>query len=159
MIGYQRDFYRPQRSWGKVIFSQASVILLTGGVPAQGGLIGGVSAPGGSGPRGRCLLPRCVPGGDPPGQPLLRAVRILLECILVQVDFCCTVQSPWSCKKVVSSVVSVTCWQTRLCDHYPGCIGPHWTFSGYWSTYVWQAGDTHPTGMLSCLKEGSFETL
>ena len=24
-------FYRPQRSWGKVIFSQASVILLTGG--------------------------------------------------------------------------------------------------------------------------------
>ena len=31
-------FYRPQRSWGKVIFSQASVILLTGGgVPAPGG--------------------------------------------------------------------------------------------------------------------------
>ena len=25
-------YYRPQRSWGKVIFSQASVILLTGGV-------------------------------------------------------------------------------------------------------------------------------
>ena len=31
LIGY----YRPQRSWGKVIFSQASVILLTGGVPGQ----------------------------------------------------------------------------------------------------------------------------
>ena len=24
-------YYRPQRSWGKVIFAQASVILLTGG--------------------------------------------------------------------------------------------------------------------------------
>ena len=28
-------FYRPQRSWGKVIFSQASVILLTGGGSAS----------------------------------------------------------------------------------------------------------------------------
>ena len=27
-------FYRPQRSWGKVMFLQASVILLTGGVSA-----------------------------------------------------------------------------------------------------------------------------
>ena len=35
-------YYRPQRSCGKVIFSQESVILLTGGVPA----------PRGSGPRG-----------------------------------------------------------------------------------------------------------
>ena len=26
-------YYRPQRSWGKVMFLQASVILLTGGVP------------------------------------------------------------------------------------------------------------------------------
>ena len=28
------------------------------------------------------LAPRGVPGGDPPGRPLLRAERILLECIL-----------------------------------------------------------------------------
>ena len=28
-----------------------------------------------------------VPGGDPPGRPLLRAVCILLECILVGVLF------------------------------------------------------------------------
>ena len=43
--------YRAQRRWGKVIFSQASVILLTGRVPAPGGsgpsASGGVSAPGG----------------------------------------------------------------------------------------------------------------
>ena len=45
------SYYRPQRSWGKVIFSQASVILLMGG----GVCSGGVPAPGG------------VPGGDPPG--------------------------------------------------------------------------------------------
>ena len=36
----------------------------------RGGLV-----PGGAGPGGR------VPGGDPPGRLLLRAVRILLECI------------------------------------------------------------------------------
>ena len=41
--------------------------LVWGAVPALG-----VPAPGG------------VPGGDPPGRPLLRAVRILLECILVR---------------------------------------------------------------------------
>ena len=77
------------------MFLQASVILFTGGVawsrgvPGPGGLLlGGVPGPqGGSAPRG-------VPGpggawggagGDPPppGRPLLRAVRILLECILV----------------------------------------------------------------------------
>ena len=43
--------YRPQRSLGKVIFSQASVILggvCSGGVPGPGGLLRG------------------VPGGDPP---------------------------------------------------------------------------------------------
>ena len=30
-ICHSPNIYRPQRSWGKVIFSQASVILLTGG--------------------------------------------------------------------------------------------------------------------------------
>ena len=52
-------FYRPQRSWGKVILSQASVILSTGGGVCclgvcSGGMPGprGVSAPGGRG----CLL-------------------------------------------------------------------------------------------------------
>ena len=58
-------FYRPQRSWGKVIFSQASVILSTGGgagperVPAPGGCL----VPGGACSRG-CLVPRVpAPGG------------------------------------------------------------------------------------------------
>ena len=42
-------------------------------LPGGGGLLlwGGGSAPGG------------VPGGDPLGRLLMRAVRILLECILV----------------------------------------------------------------------------
>ena len=127
--------YRPQRSWGKVIFSQVSVILLTGGVPPPGrggAFSGGCLLGGGASSRG-CLLPegggassrgcllwevcllpagggafsggassRGVPplggasswgewlvlgvwgtGGDPLGRLLLRAVRILLECILV----------------------------------------------------------------------------
>ena len=42
--------YRPQRSWGKVIFSQASVILLTGG-EGGGGVCGAVLA--------------CIAGGTP----------------------------------------------------------------------------------------------
>ena len=63
-----------------------------------------------------------------------------------------------------------------LCDHYPWCNGPHCTVTtggkdwrpvqtcsledlphplvltsdGYWSTYSWKVGGTHPTGMLSC---------
>ena len=74
--------YRPQRSWGKVIFSQASVILLTRGVPGPGGCLvsGGawsqrvVHSPRGvvHGPRG-CVVwgvpglgGRGVPGGEPP---------------------------------------------------------------------------------------------
>ena len=63
------------------------VLLL--GVPGPGGAwsrgmpgLGGGSAPGGSAPGGPAS--RGVPGGDPPpGLLLLRAVRILLECILV----------------------------------------------------------------------------
>ena len=53
----QNNHYRPQRSWGKVIFSQACVIMFTGGVPGPGRvcLVRGVL----------CLVPG-GPGGDPP---------------------------------------------------------------------------------------------
>ena len=82
--------------WGMVIFSEAFVknSVHRGGVS---GLVGvcswegclvwgvvcfwGVSAPRGPG-RGVSAL-EGVPVGDPPGRLLLRAVRILLECILV----------------------------------------------------------------------------
>ena len=74
--------------WGKVILLHLSVILFTGGrvgawsrgvpgprrVPAPGG--GGVCSQGVPASGG-------MPGGDPPGRLLLRAVRTLLECILV----------------------------------------------------------------------------
>ena len=55
--------------------------LLLGGVPGSGGFCSGGPGSGG-------LLPGGAwsggPGGDPlPGRLLLRAVRILLECILV----------------------------------------------------------------------------
>ena len=59
-------FYRPQRSWGKVIFSQASVILLTGGCLLPGGLLwGGVCSRGGLVP-GEVVCSGGVPDGDPP---------------------------------------------------------------------------------------------
>ena len=65
------------------------MILLTGGGSAPG--------PGGSAPGG------AVPGGDPPGRLLLRAVRILLECILVSFNFCVFLKAlwDWSCTLAV----------------------------------------------------------
>ena len=72
--------YRPQRSCGKVMFSQASVILFTGGVSVRTVL----NPPPGRDP----LRTETTPGQRPPRQrtPLYSnelAVRILLECILV----------------------------------------------------------------------------
>ena len=55
-IPTEHNFYRPQRSWGKVIFSQASVILSRGGVCSRGCLVrgwGGAGPGGWSGPGGR----------------------------------------------------------------------------------------------------------
>ena len=60
--------------------------LLLGGVwcLVLGGLLpGGCLVPGGSAPGGVSALGGGVPGGDPPRWLLLRAVCILLECILV----------------------------------------------------------------------------
>ena len=72
-------YYRLQRSWGKVIFSQESVILSTGG----GGCLlpGGVCSGGGVPGPGGCLVE------TPPGWLLLRTVRILLGCILVKFKY------------------------------------------------------------------------
>ena len=74
--------YRPQRSWGKVIFSQASVILLMGGcllwrgsapkegVWSQGGVVLGGAGPGGVWSWGGLVRGVSAPGGAwwiPPG--------------------------------------------------------------------------------------------
>ena len=109
---YSLLYYRLQRSWGKVMFLHVCVILFTGGLLSQhalqqvsgGGdipacIAGGIAAclaaglPGGVCCRG-ALLGGSPPGGlfpggclveTPPRQLLLRAVRILLECILVSI--------------------------------------------------------------------------
>ena len=92
--------YRPQRSWGEVIFSQASVILSTDGVSAPEGCLlprgvcsgwclvpgGGVWSQGGVWSRVSVLLGGCLVE-IPLGRLLLRAVCILLECILVLKSF------------------------------------------------------------------------
>ena len=74
------SFYRPQRSCGKVMFLHLCVIVFTGGLCPGGSLSGG-SLWGFSVQGGLCLW------GSLSGRPLLygnvRAVRILLECILV----------------------------------------------------------------------------
>ena len=68
------------------------VCLSTGGVPAPGGVPGLEGVPG----RGGCLVE------TPPGRPLLRAVRILPECILVSKCFL---------RKTVSRLVHVVLFQ------------------------------------------------
>ena len=76
-------FTARKRSCGKVVLLQVSVILFTGGeVWCRGAGPGGCLVPGGAWSGGGAWS-RGVPGGDPPGRLLLRAVRILLECILV----------------------------------------------------------------------------
>ena len=66
-LDFANVYYHPQRSWSKVIFSQASVILSTGGVCSRGGPgSGGVPAPRGMPAPGGCLV-LGVPGGEPPG--------------------------------------------------------------------------------------------
>ena len=89
-------FYRPQRSWGKAIFSQAYVILFIGGSasvhagippPWAGTLLPQEQAP----PRSRHPPEQAPPRSrpPPPAQSMLgdtvnaRVVRILLECNLV----------------------------------------------------------------------------
>ena len=79
------NFYRPQTKFAKVMFLHVSVILSTGGwgwgclVPGGCLVLGGTWSRGLPAPRGACS------GGVeiPPWRLLLRAVRILLECILV----------------------------------------------------------------------------
>ena len=54
----------------------------------RGGLVPGVPGPGGGGlvrGEGGLVWEGAVPGGNPPKRLLLRAVRILLECILVYI--------------------------------------------------------------------------
>ena len=52
-LNFLHNFYRLQRSWGKVMFLLASVILFTGGVPGPGGSAsGGCLVPGGAWSRG-----------------------------------------------------------------------------------------------------------
>ena len=82
-------FYRPQTKLREGNVFTGVCDSVHGGVPGPGGAWsrGGVCSQGGawsrgvSAPGGVCS--RGDPGGDPPGRLLLRAVRILLECILV----------------------------------------------------------------------------
>ena len=62
----RRNFYRPQRSWGKVMFLQASVILSTGGVPDQVHPPGTRYPPGPGTPPGTRYTPSPRPSTPPP---------------------------------------------------------------------------------------------
>ena len=83
-----RSYYRPQRSWGKVIFSEACVknSVHRGGVCGRGGVC--VAGAGHVWQGGRAWQGGVHGGGGSTWQILRdtvneRMVRILLECILV----------------------------------------------------------------------------
>ena len=103
-------YYRPQRSWGKVMFLHLSVShsVLRGGRVSQHAL-GQTPSPGRHIPA--CTgadtplsrhIPACTGADTPPPPPgrwlLLRTVRILLECIHVHIN--------------VYSVVFIICFNT-----------------------------------------------
>ena len=87
---FQWTCYRPQRSWGKVMFSQACVILFTGGVSAS--VHAGIPPPlGADTSRADTPWEQTPPREQTPPSMLgdtvnTRAVRILLECNLVLSD-------------------------------------------------------------------------
>ena len=88
---YLSDNYRPQRSWAKVMFLQASVILSTGGFSSRENTPPGRETPRQENPpqdenppARRPPWEENPPGGDPPDTVNERPVRILLECILVE---------------------------------------------------------------------------
>ena len=56
-------YYRPQRSWAKVMFLQASVILSTGGSVS---VHAGIPPPKSRPPKSRPPLEQTPPGADPP---------------------------------------------------------------------------------------------
>ena len=78
IIGCVPNFYRPQRSCGKVMFSQACV---KNSVHGGGSLSGGGVCPGGESLSGG-LCPGGVSVRENPRYGNERAVRSLLECIL-----------------------------------------------------------------------------
>ena len=78
-----------------------------------GCLVPGGSAPGGVPGLGGCLVPGDVCSGGclvetPPGRPLLRAVRILLECILVFSD------NTLSCQVIISKYYNLCTFLSNL---------------------------------------------
>ena len=86
IIWFDSGFYRPRRSCGKVIFSQAcvknSVHMGGGGVCLRHV---GIHPPGRHPPREDTFPGRQPPGQIPPSPS--QTVRILLECILVRNTF------------------------------------------------------------------------
>ena len=108
-IGAKAYYYRPQRSWGKVIFSQASVILSRGGVcacwdtPSGPDQAGTPHGPGRHPHRDQGTLWTRQAPTPRPMQSILgdtvneRAVCILLECILIWQNFC---RRLWKWKKL-----------------------------------------------------------
>ena len=76
----EKNFYRPQRSWGKEMFLQASVILLTGGVCLS--VCWDITPTGAdTSPRADTSLVQSILGDTVNA----RAVRILLKCTLVMI--------------------------------------------------------------------------
>ena len=75
--------YHPQRSWGKVIFLQASVILSTGRVPGPGGclVMRGAWSGGGCLVEPPCRMAIAAGSAHPTGMHSFCVTYLTLKCI------------------------------------------------------------------------------
>ena len=116
------------------------------GRSAPGGcLVWGVCSWGGawsrgSAPGGICSQGGGVPGGDPPRQLLLHAVRILLECILVKNIFLSSLPLLQPKINLKQDSIPVEC--VHLCYTHPDIPTP-WTYPP--PDIPISTGHTHPT--------------
>ena len=133
-------YYRPQRSWGKVMFLQVCVILFTGGVPDQVHPLGPGIPPRPAAPPGPGTHPR-------PGAPLTRYTPPDQMHPPDQVHPR-TRYTPWTRYTPQDQVHPPD--QVHLPDQVRPPPEP--------GRYGLRAGGTHPTGMHSCLAKFLLKT-
>ena len=138
IANFLKPSYRPQRSWGKVMFLHVSVILFMGGVVSQHALQ--VSMGDG--------IPTCLAGGIPACLAGLRGVsrptpRWEVEGLLVRgVSRPTPGGSPGPHQGGLQAHTWQVVSQHALRQTPPGAV--------HAGRYGQQAGSTHPTGMHSC---------
>ena len=128
-------YYRPQRSWGKVMFLHVSVILFTGGclvrgVPGLGGSAWGVSGPRGVAGSWGCLVWEdvCLGGAWSKGSVWPGGCLVLGGCLVRGVSGPGEVSAPggWY-PSMQTPPRSSACWEIRATSKW---------YASYWNAFL-----------------------